>query len=338
MKKIILSFAAVCGLLSLPARAACIDEQKFVPINGIEQWVVIRGEKCENPVLIIVHGGPGNPMTPYAKAIYGPWEKEFTLVLWDQRGSGMTYGRKPPAEDDPLTLELMRDDGIAVTEYALKRLGKRKAILKGASWSSVLGPLMIKARPELYSAYVGTAHMVRHPDNIKSSYARTLELAKAAKDADSIAKLEALGTPPWTNPRNFGILRRVTRKYEAMATDPAPASWWKPEALYATAKYEADYTAGEDYSFLQFVGWKGDGMASKVDAYRLGPSFDVPVFIIQGAEDLVTTPDVARAFYDAIRAPKKEFILLPRVGHDPNPPMVDAQLKLLREKVRPLAD
>ena len=65
-----------------------IDEQRFVPINGIEQWVTIKGERCANPVLLMVHGGPGNPLTPYARNLFGAWEKAFTIVHWDQRGAG----------------------------------------------------------------------------------------------------------------------------------------------------------------------------------------------------------------------------------------------------------
>ncbi|MDV6331233.1 hypothetical protein [Asticcacaulis sp. 201] len=70
----------------------------------------------------------------------------------------------------------------------------------------------------------------------------------------SAAKLEALGALPRTDPRSFGIMRRIDRKYENQATDPAPKDWWQPAPEYATPQAEANYTAGEDYSYLQFVG------------------------------------------------------------------------------------
>lgn len=241
--------ALLCSLgltLSGAAQAACedpgqgIDEQSFVPINGIEQWVTIKGERCANPVVLMVHGGPGNPLTPFAHKLFGAWEKEFTIVHWDQRGSGMTYSRKP------------------------------------------------------------------------------------------IAKLEALGAPPWTNPRAFGIARRIDRKVEAQVTDPAPKSWWQPAPQYTTARYEADYTAGEDYSFLHFVGYKGDGMFSRYDLYRMGTRFALPVYFVMGQEDLLPSPQVARRYFDAIEAPAKDFIVVPRAGHDPNQPMMTAQLQVLR--------
>jgi pimeloyl-ACP methyl ester carboxylesterase len=206
----------------------------------------------------------------------------------------------------------------------------------GGSRGSALAVHMLKADPARFAAYVGTAQIVRFADNENASYVRTLALARAASDADAVAKLEALGSPPWTNPRAFGILRRVTRKYEAARTDPLPAGSLQPGAGYDTPDYEAAYTAGEDYSFFKFVGPAGNGMAAGIDLPALGTRFPMPIHLIQGAEDLVTIPAIGRRYFDSIAAPDKTFTLLSRTGHDLNPTMLAAQLAMLR-KVRRLA-
>ncbi len=329
-------------LLSLPfaSHAACedpgqpIDEQGFVRINGIEQWVTIKGARCANPVVLMVHGGPGNPLTPTAHNVFRSWEKDFTLVHWDQRGAGMTYGRNPPAEDEALTMEQLTADGIAVAEYAARHLGKRKLLLWGSSWGSMLGIHMAHARPALFHAYVGAVQVIEHKANQKALYDSLLKLAREAKDADAIAKLEAIGAPPWTDPRAFGIARRIDRKYEARVNDPAPAWWWQPAPRYDTAKYKADYTAGEDYSYIQFVGMKGDGIFSRYDLYRMGTRFALPVYFVMGQEDLLSSAEVARRYFDAIEAPSKEFLVVPRAGHDPNEAMLAAQHKVLLKAAR----
>ena len=310
-----------------------VDEKGFVRIGGIEQWVRIKGASCAKPVIVVVHGGPGNPNTPLADNLYKAWEKDYTMVQWDQRGAGMTFGRNPVTDDEPLVPERLRDDGVEVARYAAKRYGKRKVILMGGSWGSVIGTYMAKSNPELFCAYVSTAQVVNRTGE-RASYEATLALARAANDADSVAKLEALGPPPWTNPRNLGILRRVMRKHEALRTEPAPKAWWVFSPEYTTAKAEADYTAGEDYSWLQYVGMKGDGIASKIDLYKLGPKFGVPFYMLQGQEDLLTMPEPSKRYFDFIEAPSKAFILMPRVGHDPNQLMMDAQYRVLRERVR----
>ncbi len=61
---------------SIPAR---IHEERLIKINGIEQWVTIKGDRTK-PVILFIHGGPGNPLSPFADPIYGKWEKDFILV------------------------------------------------------------------------------------------------------------------------------------------------------------------------------------------------------------------------------------------------------------------
>lgn len=307
-----------------------VDEAGFVTIGGIPQWMTISGQDCANPVVLIVHGGPGNPNTPFAGNLFGAWTKDFTVVQWDQRGSGKTWGASRPSEDTPLTIDQLADDGVAVARHAIRRLGKRKVILMGGSWGSALAVHMAQKEPSLFHAYVGTAQLASYADDMKVSYVRTLALAKGAGDADTIAKLEALGPPPWTNPRAFGILRRATRKYEALAADPPPKGWFTFGPGYDTPAYEADYTAGEDYSFLKFVGLAGDGMGPGIDLRKLGTRFEMPVFMLQGEADLVTPPEVSRAYFDSLTAPKKTFIPMARTGHDPNVRMLDTQLEVLK--------
>lgn len=316
--------------------AAPIDEQKFVLIGGIEQWVTINGASCANPVILILHGGPGNPMSPFARNLYGGWEKEFTLVQWDQRGAGKTFGRNPATADSILTVEGMAGDGVELAAYLVKHLRTKKVILFGGSWSSVLAVHMAKKRPDLFHAYVGTGQLVSYRENQQATVRKLTALATAAGDTNTLSVLESLGPPPWMNPKNFGILRRATRTYEAKTTTTAPRSWWIPAPQYATPQAAADVENGEDFSYLQFVGLKGNGMFSTIDLWKLGSKFDIPIFLLQGAEDLVTTPDVAKRYFDAINAPQKDFELLARTGHDPNEAMVAAQYDTLKKRVLPL--
>ncbi|MBQ5939912.1 alpha/beta fold hydrolase [Massilia sp. AB1] len=310
-----------------------IDESGFLNIGGIEQWVTIQGDNCANPVLLVAHGGPANPYTPFGGGPYAAWRKDYTVVHWDQRGGGMTYGRNRPAEDEPLTVEQIRDDGLELARHIRQRFNKRKLILMGSSWGSIVGANMARKDPEQFCAWVGVAQVVGGRQN-RGNWNTVLERARAADDKATVAQLEALGPPPWTNPRNFGILRRATRKYELQVTEPTVASWWKVLPAYATPQAKADYDAGEDYSFINFVGWKGDGMLSKVDMYKLGTRFALPVYIVQGTEDLLTEAKVTRPYYEAISAPDKAYIEVPRAGHDPNGPLIEAQKRVLDERVR----
>ena len=313
-----------------------INQEKFVLINGIEQWITMKGDRCDNPVILFLHGGPANPMSPYADAIYGAWQKDFTVVHWDQRGGGKTFIRHPKTANEALTMELMVQDGVAVAQYLRQVLAKDKVILMGGSWGSALGLHMVKARADLFFAYIGTAQIVSQKENQLASYRKTLGLARAASDSNMIKSLEEIGSPPWLSPRNFGILRRATKVLEAKATIAAPKHWWNPAASYQMDALEAQYEAGEEYSFIQFVGYKNDGMYSKIDFPAMGFSFKTPIFLVQGEEDLVTVPEVSKVYFDQIQAPEKAYVLLAKTGHNPNQISIDAEFKLLKERVLPL--
>jgi pimeloyl-ACP methyl ester carboxylesterase len=334
----LLALAAPAAAQASPQAGACkggeaVAEAGFVAIGGIEQWVTIRGKSCANPVVLFLHGGPGNPLSPYGERIYAPWEARFTLVQWDQRGAGRTFARNPPPAG--LTLDEMTKDGIALAEHLRRRLGKDRIILVGGSWGSVLAVRMALARPDLFHAYIGAGQMVNYKENLAASYDRLLVLARAARDEATLARMEALGPPPWTDPRNAGILRRATRSYERKAAAAAPEGWWTASPAYADAASQAALEAGDDFSYLQFVGAAGDGMAAGIDLPRLGRRFRIPVYLVQGEEDLVTVPGIARRYFDSIGAPRKEFRLLAATGHDPNAAMVAAQYEILTTRILP---
>jgi hypothetical protein len=74
-----------------------ITEERFVKIGGIQQWIGIRGEDQENPILLIVHGWPGSPRSIFTPRIR-PWEKYFTCSigpkgLWQNFGPDRTRRR-----------------------------------------------------------------------------------------------------------------------------------------------------------------------------------------------------------------------------------------------------
>lgn len=324
------------GPIVCKAGARQINEEGYVKIGGIEQWVAIKGDDCANPVILMVHGGPGNPNTIFAEMPYAAWEKDFTIVQWDQRGAGRTFSRNPATAEGVLTIAALAADGNEVGAYITKHLKAKKLILFGGSWGSALSVHMAKARPELYAAYLGTGQLVSGSENAVDSYRKLMALAQAAKDAKAIAALEAMGNPPWINPRSAGQFRKISRGYEAKVTTPAPKAWNALTPAYQSEKMQADYEAGEDYSWIQYVGMKGDGMQASLDLYKLGTEFKIPVFMLVGEHDLTTTPEVAKRYFDAIKAPRKEYLQLPLVGHDPNPPMVAAQYEVLKTRIVPL--
>jgi proline iminopeptidase len=71
-----------------------IAEMQMVPIGITKQSIIIRGEDCKNPVLLLVHGGPGSAETPLFRYYNAELEKSFVVVYWDQRACGKSYTKR----------------------------------------------------------------------------------------------------------------------------------------------------------------------------------------------------------------------------------------------------
>ena len=309
-----------------------IDEARFVRIGGIDQWITIRGEDRANPVVLILAGGPGNSLVPLA-SVFRAWEQQFTVVQWDQRGAGKTYGRNG-AREAPMTIERMRDDGIELTRVLLEHLQKPKLVLVGHSWGTVLGVLMVKAHPELFYAYVGTGQVVAKEEKEEILYAALMDTVRNAHDEDGIAKLVAIGKPPYKSQTDLLVERDVSERYDTDAERNLEATL-RPAVLFAP-----DFSMADVYSMLQGSKFASNALYQEVlgyDARALGPEFAVPFFVFNGDEDRVTPADLAQRYVDAIDAPQKAFVALRGGGHSAILTMSDRFLEELVTRVRPLA-
>ena len=338
------TFLLILFLFSISGRVAVqaepIREEGFVLIGGIEQWVTISGEYKTKPVILFLHGGPGSTMSQYDDNIYGYWKKDSVLVNWDQRGAGRTFGRNAPetvTEDywieNPLTIEQMTTDGIELSEYLLKHLGRQKITLVATSWGSILGANMALARPDLFAAYIGHAQVVNFSEGFANAYKKVSAMARNANDQESLDKLSALGPPPYEDARKEGQLMRIIKKYERQHATPAPATWWKLASAYDNEKDDRDRYNGDDYSFLYFAGHKQMGirsMGAGVNFMKDGLNYKIPVYFIQGEEDILTAKELTKAYFDKVKAPKKEFVLVPGAAHGHNQSVVDAQHKAVK--------
>lgn len=316
-----------------------IDEGAWVSINGVPQWIAIRGRDADNPVLLYLHGGPGLGVCQ-SMPLFDVWTKDFTVVLWDQPGGGFTGMRnKEPAS--ALTFARYVRDGIAVAEHARAKLGKRRIVLMGISWGTRLGMQMAKLRPDLFSAYVGTAQTTGRQGDLVG-WRKAIEIQSARGNAANVAKLEALGPPPYRTLDDFMLRQQFTNPpqapmsaLEAERTGAMNRLMAQPRA--STPYIPTDTPAPGPRTYPMFMETLGATFRERDwDVRDFGRDWRVPVFVFQGSNDLNAPEASAREWFDSIRAPAKAYEVIEGAGHNTTL-FNDELLVLLRRHVLPIA-
>jgi pimeloyl-ACP methyl ester carboxylesterase len=308
-----------------------VDEAFFTRIGGIDQWISIRGRNRDNPILLFLHGGPGFALSPMPRNFLFSWTGDFTLVQWDQRGAGKTFGRSGPL-DRKVTIPLMVLDGLEVAEFLRSKLHKPKIVLLGISWGSNIGVRMAKARPDLFYAYVGTGQAVNQHKYRPLAYAQLLGDARGRNDRRAIQELEANGPPPYDSIAKATVHTKWANDYE-----PGLPSRWKMMSVVlldsdAGLRDLRDYARGVADSQKHFR-----EAVEATDLPAIGTDFAIPFFVFQGAMDRMTPVEPVRAYVDSITAPRKRLVLITNAGHNAMVTKSDEFLSLLVQLVRPLA-
>jgi pimeloyl-ACP methyl ester carboxylesterase len=308
-----------------------IDEALFVKIGGIDQWISMRGQNRNNPVLLIVHGGPGLVMSPYPRNFLFGWTRDFTVVLWDQRGAGKTFGKSGPL-DSAVTIDRMAQDGEEVAEFLRGKLHKEKIVLVGLSWGTILGVRMAKERPDLFYAYVGTGQGVNQRKYRAIGYEQLLAEARARQDRKAVRELESIGAPPWDS-----FSKESTYSKWADGYEPGGLSGL---SLASVILFDSGASFRDLRDYVNGLTTSDDHFRAAVEAEdlpALGTDFAIPFFVFQGALDNITPAQPVKAYVDSITAPQKRLVLIPDAGHSVISTRSDEFLRLLDRLVRPLA-
>lgn len=319
-----------------------IDILEAVQIGGIDQWINVRGQDKDNPIILFIHGGPGGSMIPFSHIYQTPWEEHFTVVNWDQRGSGKTYtGNDEAAVLPTMSIDRMVEDAREVSEHLIKRFDKEKIIVLGHSWGSILGTLLVKRHPELFHAYIGMGQLINTYESEVVSYNQTLKVARERNIPEAIEEIEALA--PYPDPTGYNDNSLLTlRKWQiefgfnihGLTTDELMkimilGGLSSPEyTLLEMKDVLTDDAGSSSMSVLgkEFVAF---------DLYPLGYDFEVPVFFLLGRHDWLTASVVAEEYFSKVTAPYKHLVWFEQSAHNPFFEEPDKFLEALVESVLP---
>jgi pimeloyl-ACP methyl ester carboxylesterase len=288
-----------------------IAELKPVELNGYPQWLLIRGQDVSKPVLLYLHGGPGEPNMWSVHHTMRELERRFVCVNWDQRGAGRSL--RPGPDPATMTVEQFVSDTIALIELLLSRFGQKKLFLLGHSWGSILAMKVAAARPELLHAVIGMGQCVdsRGED---LSYRYVLERARAEHNQKAIRILEQLGGSDTYGKSGKFIQRRWLFRYGGLVHS---LDLWALASILFDAR---EYSIGDCIRYLRMSGLRfsiprmGDELLG-VNLLQEVPELSVPVWFFEGRHDYTAPFVLAQQFYDSLAAPSKRLVWFEESAH-----------------------
>ncbi len=294
--------------------AGSIARLEPLVLGGVRQWVLLRGADATAPLLLKLHGGPGQAemaTVPFNRAL----EQDFVVVEWDQRGAGKSAEAIEP--DDAMTIERIVADTIELSERLLQRFGQRRLVLVGHSWGSVIGLLAVQRRPELYRAFVSTGQIVHLASAGRLSHQALVDEATRRGDADALATLQRIGPPPYlgesaapSQQAYLDLLQRLGGLWQA--DEPFDRIGWMLRAPEYAWPEKLAYTAAAERSAGRLM-----PQLAAIDLRQAVPSVQVPVYFAAGRHDRLQPPALSRAYFDALQAPAKHWAWFETAAHFP---------------------
>jgi proline iminopeptidase len=299
-----------------------IDSLERVRIGGIDQWIEVRGQNVDNPILLFIHGGPGIAFIALAGSFQGPWERQFTVVQWDQRGAGKTYtSNDRELQRQTMNMSQMEQDTVEVANYLRHRFKREKIFVVGHSWGSVLGLWLAHEHPELIYAFVGTGQMVNAQQNDELGYHDALQQARSQRNLQAIKELKSIA--PFSPPPGMGTREAsIARHWEGQLLGPPPSAprFADVRRLLLDVASSPEYTLADDFGFIRGLSLSANSLGPQlatISLDQLGSDFRVPLFFFEGRQDPYCRPSLILDYSRRINVPQDHFIWFDRAGHFP---------------------
>lgn len=286
-------------------------KEEYINISGVQHYLLHYQGKPEEPVLLFIHGGPGQSESAIAYMVEEYAERNYNIVYYDQRGAGKTYLKDKKQKPDT---EILKKDLLEIVCY-LKNLYKKEKIgILGHSWGSVLGSMFALEHPEHTLCYIGCGQVVNLLENESIGFSKLKEAIEQSGDKKDQKKLLKIGEYPVSYfdmnvYRKMGMVRNLQGKYKLAASVD-----WDTTKIFIKSPI-----IGIKDILPFMVGMIVNQQVMKelmsFDLREKGSDYQVPVFYVLGAEDQQTPIELGEKYFQEINAPMKKLYVIEKAGH-----------------------
>lgn len=298
------------------AIAQPISDQIQLDVGGNSVYLEIEGANHEAPVLLYLHGGPGNValgIPPFRDNVGKYLEEEFLIVYLHQRG----VGKSSEVPESELTIAHHVDDVSKVVDFVTERYDQEKVLLIGHSWGGVLAALYTDRYQEKVEAVVFVASPMNMRSTYQDSHEFTLNWAREVNNSEAINQLAPIG-------QNIETIesRRILNRWANQAYGGIGRSVDLPVLIQ---RYNISQTYPNWAARQSKINQAMRGEISEIDLTNAIASFSIPALFVAGDLDSIVPAESVRRDYDNY-AGEKTFVVLENSHHLP---FVDQPAELL---------
>ncbi len=173
--------------------SAGIDRYLEADVNGVKQFVHVRGQNKNAPLLLIFPDYPGYLCASSDYLLGNELESYFTVVTWDMRGTGQTEvlnAKNGIDSGSNFTYKDIAEDARGICQYVRTELGREsdRFIVLGYSWGSAASAYFAGKYPGFVSAYIGVSQVADFKDGVTSKFMKFAESGLSAGEIKDFNK------------------------------------------------------------------------------------------------------------------------------------------------------
>jgi proline-specific peptidase len=283
-----------------------VDEEFYVKSGGEELYIKVRGQNSNNPVLLYLHGGPGELTGPLNFQAYaGPGlEKHFVVGYLHQRNTCQS----PSVPVATLTIEQFVKDVRNVVEFLREKFHKDKIFLLGHSFGGILGYMYLLEYGDNNNIekFVSAGGAFSAESLEENGYKTALELAKKTDNQQALERLDTLGPPPYETFQEGMVWRMQILTMLNRMKEGITKNLQMPKVMATTGIEKIDPEWQKKMMVIGNAMWSE---LKTIDIEDDVTKINIPVLMIAGAKDVMVPFSLMEKGYQNLSGEKEYFIL-----------------------------